>query len=76
MELLCLWFRRVKCFLRFIGTKGYFNERIGPIIAWRVATNIHPPEDVNRWWLYTGWMGPGSEMYLCPLPWQIEGRPF
>ena len=66
MDLLYLWYRRLKCFAKFIGTEGYFDDRIGPLTAWRIATAIHPSEDLIKWWLGTGWMGPGSHCYVYP----------
>lgn len=67
MDLIYLYFKRLRCFVKFIATEGYFNDRIGPITAWGIAISIHPSEDLNKWWLGTGWMGPGSCCYVYPF---------
>jgi hypothetical protein len=68
MELLRLYWRRLSCWSRFVGREGYFGDTIGPVTAWRVACSIHPLEDLTKWWLGTGWMGPGCPDWYCGHP--------
>lgn len=75
MELLKLYWQRSVCWCKFVGREGYdpgFWFRIGPITAWGVACAIHPLEDINKWWLGTGWMGPGSHFYVGYFPASLE----
>ena len=66
MEYLKLCWRRLSCWRRFVGQDGYFEgTTIGPVTAWRVAKAIHPLEDLNKWWLGSGWMGPGAPDWYC-----------
>lgn len=58
MELLRLYWQRLGCWCGLVGRDWY--GRIGPVTAWRVACSIHPLEDLKKWWLGTGWMGPGA----------------
>jgi hypothetical protein len=62
VELLKLYYRRVRFWLRFVGRDWY--GRIGPVLAWELACIIHPLEDLNKWWLGTGWLGPGTDFYI------------
>lgn len=71
MELLRLYWRRLRCWFEFVGREGYFpgwRDRIGPMTAWRVACSIYSMEDLKKWWLGTGWMGPGAPDWYAGWP--------
>ncbi len=68
MELLRLYWRRLWCWGSLVGREGFANDIFGLVTAWRVACSIHPLEDLKKWWLGTGWMGPEAPDWYAGWP--------
>jgi hypothetical protein len=61
MDFIKLYLQRLGCIWHLWG-----SAPISLITAWRVACAIHPIEDLTKWWLGTGWMGPKlKNWYVC-----------
>ncbi len=62
MELVRLYWQRIFFWFRFVGRD--WEGKIGPILAWQLACIVHPMEDMQKWWLGTGWTGPETDLYV------------
>jgi hypothetical protein len=62
MDYLRLYWRRCLFWIKIVGHDG--DLWLGPKVAWDVACIVYPIEDLNKWWLGTGWMGPGTNVYI------------